>query len=303
MSLDSLMSAVQRLSTSMDALAALGAELRLRRQGLFAAPRVRQLLQEVVQYIEPKILDRLTADQEATALAIIEGSFRHAIDLLENPARMPGWSYADPVVLQGIGLKSKRFVPVIEGLASRQPELKEALGRPGRLLDVGTGVGWLAIEAARSWPEWKVVGIDRWGAALNLARHNVEASGMEGRIELRWQSIEQLEDEDAFTMAWLPGPFLPAAIVPAALERCRRALLPGGWLVFGLFQPPLEAFGLALNALKIVRDGGYPWTKEEIEERLRGLGFTQIESYSQAPPMLHVAGRKPGRLSEPPTRG
>jgi ubiquinone/menaquinone biosynthesis C-methylase UbiE len=300
MSFDSLMSAVQRLSASMDALAALGAELRVRREGLFAAPRVRQLLQEVVQCLEPNIVDGLTEDQEATALAIIEGSFRHAVDLLDKPARMPGWSYSDPAVLQGMGLRSKRFVPLIEMLASRQPEVREALGRPGTLLDVGTGVGWLAIEAAQSWPEWRVVGIDCWEAALNLARANVEASGMAGRIELRRQSIDYLEDDDAFTMAWLPGPFLPPAIVPAALERCRRALRPGGWLVFGLFQPPPEAFGPALNALKIVRDGGYPWTTGEIEQRLRRLGFTQIESYSLGPPMVQVAGRKPARLSTPP---
>jgi SAM-dependent methyltransferase len=195
-----------------------------------------------------------------------------------------------------MGLRSRRFVPHIEVLASRRAEVGEALRGPGALLDVGTGTGWLAIEAARAWPAWKVVGIDRHGPALDLARANVAASGTAGRIELRRQSVEQLEDVEVFSMAWLPGPFLPPGIVAAALERCRRALRPGGWLVFGLFMPPSEVFGQALNALKIVRDGGYPWTKEEVEERLRDLGFGQIESYSSAPPMLHVAGRKPGDL-------
>jgi SAM-dependent methyltransferase len=298
MSFDSLMSAAQRLSTSMEALAALGAELRLRREGHFAAPRVRHLLQEVVQGIDPKALDGLSAEQETTALAIIEGMFGHAIDLLDKPARMPGWSYSDPAVLQAMGLRSRRFVSHIEVLASQQTEVRDALQRPGVLLDVGTGTGWLAIEAARAWPEWRVVGIDRHEPALELARANVAASGMEKRIELRRQSVEQLEDVEAFTIAWLAGPFLPPGVVAAALERCRRALLPGGWLVFGLFLPPSEAFGPALNALQIVRDGGYPWTKAEIEERLRALGFTQIESYSSVPPMLHVVGRKPGRPSE-----
>jgi SAM-dependent methyltransferase len=211
---------------------------------------------------------------------------------------MPGWSYADPEVLQGMGLRSRRFVPHIEVLASRRSEVRDALQRPGVLLDVGTGTGWLAIEAARAWPAWRVVGIDRHEPALTLARANVAASGMEKRIELRRQSVEQLEDVEAFTIAWLAGPFLPPEIVAAALERCRRALLPGGWLVFGLFLPSSEPFGPALNALQIVRDGGYPWTRAGIEERLRALGFTQIESYSSAPPMLHVAGRKPGGPGE-----
>jgi SAM-dependent methyltransferase len=255
---------------------------------------VRQLLQEVVQGIDPKALDGLNADEEAAALAIIEGSFRRAIDLLDKPARMPGWSYSDRAVLQAMGLRSRRFVAHIEVLASQQSEVRDALQRPGALLDVGTGTGWLAIEAARAWPTWRVVGIDRHEPALALARANVAASGMEGRVQLRRQSVEQLEDVEAFTMAWLSGPFLSPGIVAAALERCRRALVPGGWLVFGLFLPPSEPFGQALNALQIVRDGGYPWTSAEIEERLRALGFTQIETYSSAPPMLHVAGRKPG---------
>jgi hypothetical protein len=80
MSFGSLMSAAMRLSASMEALAALGAELRLRREGLFSAPRVRQLLQEVVQ----------------------------GIDLLDKPARMPGCSYSDAAVLQAMGLTTSR---------------------------------------------------------------------------------------------------------------------------------------------------------------------------------------------------
>lgn len=298
MSLDTLMSAALRLNASMEALAALGAEIRLRREGLFVAPRVRQLLQEVVQSIDPNILEGVTADQEGAVLAIIEGSFRQAIDLMENPARTPGWSYTDPVVMHGMGIRSRQFVEAMELLASRQTELRDALQRPGALLDVGTGVGWLAIEAARSWPAWKAVGIDRWEPALDLARANVAASGMQSRVELRLQSIEQLEDERTFTVAWLAGPFLPPGIVAGALDRCRRALVPGGWIVFGMFLPPTEALGRALNALKVVRDGGHPWTTAEIEERLRELGFAHIESFSPGPPMLCVVGRRP--VEKPP---
>jgi precorrin-6B methylase 2 len=299
MSLDALMSAVLRLSASMEALAALGGELRLRRDGLFAAPRVRELLQEVVECIDPKAFDGVTGDQAAAALAIIEGAFGQAIDLLQNPARTPGWSYADAAVLQGMGIRSRRFVRAMEVFASREPRFRHALQRPGALLDVGTGVGWLAIEAARAWPAWKVVGIDRWEPALDLARTNVAATGMQNRVELRLQGIEQLEDEKAFTMAWLAGPFLPPGIVAGALDRCRRALVPGGWIVFGVFLPPPEPLSQALNALKIVRDGGHPWTTEEIEERLRGLGLTEVESFSPGPPMLFVVARKPAQPGEP----
>ena len=294
MSIESLMTATQSLGASMDALAALGAELRLRREGLFAAPRVRQLVQEVVQRIDPKMLNGITADQEVTALAIIEAFFRQAADLLESPARAPGWSTRDPAVINGQGLTSRRFVRAIEMVAARMPDLKATLERPGSFLDVGTGAGWLAIEAARSWPAWKVVGIDRWEPALSLARTNVAASGMQQRIELRAQSVEQLEDKDAFTLAWLPGPFLPADIVPAALERIRRALVPGGWLVFSLFASPPGPLGEALTALKVVRNGGHPWKTADVEHKLGDLGFEQIESSSTAGSTLIVGRTRAG---------
>src|SRR5262245_36777993 len=49
MSFESLMGVVQRLNASTEALAALGAELRLRREGAQADPGTRQLLQDILR--------------------------------------------------------------------------------------------------------------------------------------------------------------------------------------------------------------------------------------------------------------
>jgi hypothetical protein len=57
-------------------LAAIGGELRLRREALNSDPRVRSPLQEVVQLIDPGLLDGINAEQERTALAFIQTSFR-----------------------------------------------------------------------------------------------------------------------------------------------------------------------------------------------------------------------------------
>jgi hypothetical protein len=51
MSFESLLGALQRLSVSVEALAALGAQLRLQQQELDGDPRVRALLNEVVSAI------------------------------------------------------------------------------------------------------------------------------------------------------------------------------------------------------------------------------------------------------------
>ena len=96
MSFESLMAKLQTLNSSVEALAAIGGELRLRREDLNRDPRVRPLLREVVQLIDPGLLDGIDAEQERTALAFIQTSFRQAADLIENPERAPGLELRGP---------------------------------------------------------------------------------------------------------------------------------------------------------------------------------------------------------------
>jgi hypothetical protein len=112
MSFESLMAKLQTLNSSVEALAAIG------REELNRDPRVRPLLQQVVHLIDPELLDGVDPEQERTALALIQTSFRQAIDLMENPARAPGWSYVDPVILESQGQLSRRIVRGINKLAS-----------------------------------------------------------------------------------------------------------------------------------------------------------------------------------------
>lgn len=263
----------------MDTLAALGAELRLRRTGEAATAEVRALLGEVVHSVDPQLLSDISGDQEAIALGIIESFFRQALDLLENPARNPGWSYSNPTVINGQGMTSRAFVRVFESIAASVADFRAVLDRPGVFLDVGTGAGWLAIEVARCWPSWRVVGIDSWQPSVELARANIGDSGVADRIELRVQSVEQLREEKAFSIAWLPGPFLSRQTVLAALEGVRRSLEPNGWVVFSLFAPAETPWGEAVTALKVTRNGGHPWKREELEDRLNAAGFRQVGTF------------------------
>lgn len=293
MSPNTLLSVSQRLNASVEALAALGAELRVRRDAAKIDARVRDGLREVVAGLQPSLLDTVSAEEEAICLAFIQAFFCQALDLLDNPAREPGWTYQDPIVLQAMGQASRRVVHAIDELASRRPPLRATLERPGTLLDIGTGVGWFAIEAARTWRALDVVGIDIWEPALALARNNCADSGSNGRIEFRHQNVQHLDDRNKFSLAWLPGPFIPHEIVEGALERVRDALVPGGWIVFGLYAPPPDPLGEALTKLRIVRGGGYPWATDEVKARLAGLGFHHIECFSPGPPILFVTGQRP----------
>jgi SAM-dependent methyltransferase len=296
MSIESLNDTVQRLLPSVEALAALGAHMQLRRNGATPHPRMQEQLREVVRAMDPALFEDIVVDQqEAIVLATVQWVLRYAADLLDDPARAPGWQASDPVMVQAFGQQSRRVVGTIEAYAALRPDLKRTLEQPGAFLDVGCGAGWLSIEAAQSWPALRTVGIDPWEPALDLARANIATAGLDGRIELRVQAIQDLSDREAFTLVWLPGPFLSPVVMPVALERAVGALRPGGWVVFGTFRTPSDPLGQALTGLRVLRTGGHLWEARDIEERLRTLGFEQVASASPgARPTLLVAGRKRG---------
>ena len=292
MSFEIFMRQLHTLNSSLETLAAIGAELRLRGDGHTGDARVRSLLKDVVRTIDPTVLDEIDPSQAQAALGLIRTSFRQAMDLLENPERAPGWFYDDPVVLDSQGRASRLIVRGITAAAGQLADLAAALQQSGTFLDVGAGVGWLAIEAAQSWPAFHVVGIDCWLPALDLARKNVAQSGVVDRVEFRLQRIEELTDEAVFTLAWLPAPFIGEEAMVIALERIFHALQPGGWLIIGLYPPPQDELGQILTQLRIVRSGGHPWMATGIENRLRTLGFESIETFSPMPPVLFVLGRR-----------
>jgi SAM-dependent methyltransferase len=295
MSFESLMRAVQRLSASSEALAALGGELRLRQSGEESDPRTRQLLHDVIRGIDSTLLDGVSPEQEAIALAVIRSGYHYTIDLLDKPGRAPGWLHEDEEILQTIGKQSRRLAHQINTFAGRNPEFHQTLTSPGSFLDIGTGVGWLAIEAAQLWPALKIIGVDVWEPSLQLARANIAISGMQNRITVRTQNIVDLDEKEAFTVVFLPAPFLPYEVAVTAIERAYRALVRGGWLIFGIFTSQPDPLGEALAALRIVRCGGYPWKTPEVEERLRGVGFEQIEIFAPGMGSIQVFGRKPAK--------
>ena len=281
-----------RRGQSVQALAALGAELLLRRDGATGDPRVRERLREVVDTLDLS-LDELSEPQQSVLLALVRAVFFESGNLLDEPARAPGWTYRDPQLLQAQGLLSAGVVMQLEALAEARPELAAATSRSGRLLDVGTGVARLAIAAAQRWPHLRVLGIDIWQPALDLARQNVAASGLAGRIELRIQDVLELTERDAFRLAWLPAPFLARATFATALGVLRSALEPGGWLVVGQYAIPREPLGRELTRLLVVRSGGFPWMPHELSELLRAAGYEHVECPSEALGVQLVLGRRP----------
>jgi len=288
-SVEPIISNVHRLSVHVEALAALGAALRLQRSNAEADPRVRACLQEALHALDPPLSEDCLGSRADYVTSLIETVFRQATDLLQNPERAPGWHHEHPAILQSQGQVSRLIAHSIDELALERPNLRVCLREPGVFLDVGTGAGWLALEAARIWPELRIVGIDTWAPALALARRNVAASEYGERIELRLQDVEHLDEQVRYDVAWFPGSFISADITPEALQRVHRALTPGGWLIFALWAPSGDPLEAAVANLRIVRSGGHPWIATEVENLLSAIGFVTIESVPPGVPGSPVA--------------
>jgi SAM-dependent methyltransferase len=186
------------------------------------------------------------------------------------------WVIRDPAMLQAQGQASRFAAHRTIALAAERPALAAAL--TGRFLDVGTGVGAIALELAAECPSLSAVGVDIWEPALALARANVAASPYAARIEIRAQDVTQLSDVAAYTLAWLPTPFLTQAAAQAALDRLAVALAPSGFLVVGLQPAPADPIGAALAGLRLVRSGGHLWDSAAMEVELRSRGFIAVET-------------------------
>jgi SAM-dependent methyltransferase len=290
-----LMGTAMRLSTQLEALAALAAHLRVTGEGLDADPRVRALLSAIA--------DELTCESPAAGpaeAAAVVGMTRtllaQSAELIADPARAPGWSHSDPQILQGTGRMSTAIVSAISAARGSLPGLGERLAaEDGVLLDVGTGTAWLAIALAEAFPTLRVVGTDIYETALGLARANVAAAGHAGRIELRLQDVTQLGEEAVYDVVWLPLPFLPREIVPSAMTAALRALRPGGWVLPGAYAGAPGRLSELLVDLRTVRSGGHPWSAGELTAELTGHGFEhacEVERTWAAPVRLFGGRRR-----------
>ncbi len=281
-----------RLNVQLTAMASLGAEMKLRLAGEAGDPLTRPLLQSITDLLGPGLLDDMEDGEEAGALGLLQTFFRDASSLLDAPGAKPGWTHSDPVILRSLGRSSRSNIFSILALLPGRPALEAAIAGGARFLDVGTGVGQVAMTAARTWPHLHVVGIDLWQPSLAIARETLAASEVADRVELRHQDLAELDDQDAFALAWLPAPFIPGAVVAGAMPRLWRAMAPGGWLVVGLFAIPPEPLPGAVAQLRTLRGGGRPWTPGEMVQLMQDAGFVDVEC---PPPtgMVRVIGRRP----------
>jgi trans-aconitate methyltransferase len=154
-------------------------------------------------------------------------------------------------------------------------DLADRVAAPGaRMLDIGTGVGALAVDFAEVFPHLQVLGID----ILDLARQAIAASAVADRVTVRKQDIAGLTDDAGFDLAWLPAPFIPQQALQASLPRVIAALRPGGWLMVGHGKFGGTPVQDAPTRLKTALYGGTPLDEATACQLLCDAGLTSVRS-------------------------
>jgi SAM-dependent methyltransferase len=185
--------------------------------------------------------------------------------------------------------------PVLKANALELLDRVEHSGGPpsGRLLDVGTGAGLLAIEAARRWPDLEVIGLDGSAGMLEVADSVARTSlGQSAGGRISWvRSHAGALPFEAGSIDVIVSSFV-YQLVPnlnAALVDTLRVLRPGGRLGFVTWRisddpfAPDEAFETAIDELDLGFDSddveearsGDLASAPAIAGRLRRLGFRQ----------------------------
>ncbi len=114
----------------------------------------------------------------------------------------------------------------------------------GRLLDVATGTGDLAIAAALRYPGARVTGIDFAGPMLEIGRRKVRGLGLSGRIELLEGDALSLPFPDAsFDVCSIAFGMRNIPDKRQALREMARVTVPGGRvMVLEMTFAPTRAF-------------------------------------------------------------
>lgn len=102
-------------------------------------------------------------------------------------------------------------------------------GAGSRLLDIGTGPGWLLPKIHQARPEWRLTGVDLSRAMVSKARQNLRKAGLADSISVLAASAERLPFPDgSFDLVVSTGSLHHWRNPIAGLNEAYRVLRAGG---------------------------------------------------------------------------
>ena len=158
----------------------------------------------------------------------------------------------------------------------------------GRMVDIGTGIGVLALAALDRWPALRVVGVDPSTGMRALALERATAAGVADRLLLvpgEAQSIPMPNASCDLAVSSFVLQLVPDRT--AALREARRVLRPGAWLAVVTWIEhdtqfaPLTLFDELADELELPEDASAYETDpfasvESAADELRDAGFSDV---------------------------
>jgi len=184
-----------------------------------------------------------------------------------------GWdSYSDGVLLAQ-GRFSAIAGRLLKAMLGSMPDLAAVFDERRLIIDVGVGVAAGACSICETLPGTRVIGLDVNARALGLARELISAKELGDRIELRLQSVEQLQDVGVASLAHMSPPFIPRPALTEGIPRLYRAVRPGGALILSGISA--DGAAGAVDRWQAYNAGGSAVTFAECAELLTAAGFDQ----------------------------
>lgn len=214
--------------------------------------------------------------------------------LAERRLTLDGWTHTDAGIIEAQGaltrLWTEKALPKLRFL----PGLTARLEQPGAsLLDIGAGAAGLSITLCEAFPLLNVIALEPAEPPARIGEQHVREAGLSERITIRRQRVEDLRDEEAFDLAFLPQMFLPDAVIGQAIDRVFESLRPGGWLLVAVLANEGNTISSAINRLKNRLWGGSARSVAVLKPYLAASGFDPIIRAPGGRMLRMICARRP----------
>jgi 2-polyprenyl-3-methyl-5-hydroxy-6-metoxy-1,4-benzoquinol methylase len=217
------------------------------------------------------------------------------IDRAKQPAKSFAWDSVEPAIIQSRGVASASwaasfFKELIPGLGDLAQRVKAP---SASFMDVGTGVGAISIAMCRALPALHAVGLDILDTPLVIARRNAASAGLADRIDFRKQDVQDMNDSEAFDLAFFPQMFMTDDVVKRGLANTWRALRHGGWVLVSVGSIPGMSLQASISRLRDTLAGGSARIPSQVQSMLVEAGFTSVSVFDASETAKLVYGQRP----------
>lgn len=220
--------------------------------------------------------------------------------LQDGQLALNGWSHTDEAVIDAQGALTRLWTAKALPKLKFLPGLVASLERQGAgLLDVGAGAAGLSITLCRAFPHLTAVALEPAEHPARIGERQVHEAGLGTRVTLRRQRVEEIDDEEAFDLAFLPQMFLSDSVIAEAARRIFRSLRPGGWLLVAVLADEGHSITSSINRLKNLLWGGNTRHMADLKRHFTAAGFDPVIRAPGGRVMRMMCARRPKIVRSP----